>query len=56
MNDGFLEEAVDVCGKTWNIAMQIKIWWWERGKRGLSEGESAGKKDRSKVVIWGRKY
>ena len=28
MKDCFLEEAVDVCGKTRGIARQKETWWW----------------------------
>ena len=28
LKDCFLEEAVDVCGETRDIAIKREIWWW----------------------------
>ena len=40
MKDGFLEEAVDVCGETWDIAIKTKIWWWnEKGATLVKENQ-----------------
>ena len=30
LKDCFLEEAVDVCGETRDIAGKIEIWWWNK--------------------------